>query len=142
MATYDAENDPGTTQVTASPALVSYAKAMYVLHGLTIVIGIVTPAFIVTAFVFGVPSIIAVIMNYVRRGEARGTWVDTHFRWQLRTFWFSALWLVLAWLLFGWLALIFVGLIPIFIISVATGVWATYRIIRGWLAITANRAVP
>ena len=63
MATYDAERDLGTTQVTVNPGLVSYTKVMYVLHGLTILIGIFTSAFIVTAFVFGLPSIIAVTLS-------------------------------------------------------------------------------
>jgi uncharacterized membrane protein len=141
MATYDADPDLGSTQVTVSPSLVAYTKVMYALHGLTIVIGIATSAFIVTVFLLGVPSIIAVIMNYVRRAEARGTWLESHFRWQLRTFWFAALWIVLSWIAFGWLVLIFVGLIPIFIVAIVTGLWATYRIIRGWLAIAANRPV-
>lgn len=141
MATYDAQSDLTTTQVTVDPGLVSYTKVMYVLHGLTILIGIFTSAFIVTAFVFGLPSIVAVVMNFLRRAQARGTWLESHFRWQLRTFGFALLWMVLAWLAFGWLALIFVGLIPIFIIYAVTGVWAAYRIIRGWLAIAAGRAV-
>jgi len=139
MAIYDA--DPGTTQVTASPNLVTYTKVMYLLHGVTIVIGIATSAFIVTAFLTGIPSIIAVIMNYARRSEARGTWLESHFRWQLRTFWFAALWVVLSWVAFGWLVLVFVGIIPIIIVAVLTGLWAAYRIIRGWLAIAASRPV-
>jgi uncharacterized membrane protein len=142
MATYDADTDVGTTQVTVNPGLVSYVHVMYALHALTILIGIATSAFIVTVFIFGLPSIIAVIMNYVRRAEARGTWLESHFRWQVRTFWFAALWIALAWAAFGLLVVIFVGLIPIFIVSVITGIWATYRIIRGWLALHAGKVVP
>lgn len=141
MATYDAESDPGATQVTVNPSLVSYTKVMYVLHGLTILIGICTSAFIVTAFVFGLPSIIAVIMNYARRAEARGTWLESHFRWQMRTFWFAALWIVLSLVAFGWLVLIGIGLVLIWLVFAITGVWAAYRIIRGWLAVAASRAV-
>jgi len=141
MATYDAQSDPGTTQVTVNPGLVSYTKVMYVLHGLTILIGICTSAFIVTAFVFGLPSIIAVIMNFVRRSEARGTWLESHFRWQMRTFWFAALWIVLSLVAFGWLVLIGIGIVLIWLVFAITGVWAAYRIIRGWIAIGASRAV-
>jgi uncharacterized membrane protein len=114
---------------------------MYVLHGLTILIGIFTSAFIVTAFVFGLPSIVAVIMNFVRRSEARGTWLESHFRWQMRTFGFAALWIVLSLVAFGWLVLIGVGLVLIWLVFAITGVWAAYRIIRGWIAIDASRAV-
>ncbi len=142
MATYDVDDEHGRTQLTVDPGLVTYAKIMYGLHGLTLLIGIATSAFIVTAFVFGLPSIIAVVMNYARAGEARGTWLESHFRWQRRTFWVSAIAILLAWVAFGWLALILVGLIPIFIVYVITGIWATYRIIRGWLAIASARAVP
>lgn len=141
MATYDAERALGTTQVTVNPGLVSYTKVMYLLHGLTILIGIFTSAFIVTAFVFGLPSIIAVIMNYVRRAEARGTWLESHFRWQLRTFWFAALWIVLSLVAFGWLVLIGIGIVLIWLVFAITGVWAAYRIIRGWLAVAAGGPV-
>jgi uncharacterized membrane protein len=41
------------------------------------------------SFLFGWPSIIAVIINYVKRSEARGTWLESHFDWQIRTFWFA-----------------------------------------------------
>ena len=60
-------------------------------------VGVLTSATIVGHFLFGVPSIIAVIMNYLKRDEARGTWLESHFNWQLRTFWFAALWVVLVW---------------------------------------------
>jgi uncharacterized membrane protein len=77
-----------------------------------------------------VPSIIAVIINYVKRGEARGTFLESHFRWQIRTFWFAFLWCVIGGMLFVTL----VG-IPLAIgVFFAAGVWAIYRIARGWLA--------
>ena len=52
-------------------------------------------AAVVTAFLTGWPSIIAVILNYVKRGDVRGTWLESHFRWQIRTFWYGLLWVVL-----------------------------------------------
>ena len=76
------------------PSWISYTHWMYALHALAAVIGISTAAFIATAFVFSIPSIIAVIMNYVKRNDVRGTWLDSHFSWQLRTFWWAALWIV------------------------------------------------
>ena len=59
-----------------------------------------SPAMIVTAFLTGWPSIIAVILNYVKRSEVRGTWLDSHFSWQIRTFWFALLWLAIGGVLF------------------------------------------
>lgn len=139
MATYDAQE---ATQVTASPGLVSYTHLMYGLHAVAILLGIFTSATIVGQFLFGLPSIVAVIMNYVRRGEARGTWLESHFRWQLRTFWFTVLWSLVALLAFGWLVLLFIG-IPLLIVSFAIiGLWAAYRVARGWIALYDSRTVP
>jgi uncharacterized membrane protein len=141
MATYDQE-DHGTTQVTVQPGLVTYVQIMYVLHGVAVLGGVLTSATIVGNFIFSAPSIIAVIMNYIRRHEARGTWLESHFRWQLRTFWIVlGLWLG-ALLAFGWLALLLVG-IPLLMLSFfLTGIWAAYRIVRGWLALQSERAMP
>ena len=75
-----------------SDALVTWTQAIYALHALSLAIGILGAASIVGAFLIGWPSIVAVILNYVKRSEARGTWLESHFRWQIRTFWFGALW--------------------------------------------------
>ena len=113
------------------PGLVNVAHLVYALHALSLLIGVSTAATIVGAFVFGVPSIIAVVINYVKRGEARGTFLDSHFRWQIRTFWFALLWCMIGGVLF----FTFVG-IPLAVgIYFGTGVWAIYRIARGWLAL-------
>ena len=95
-----------------------------------------SPAMIVTAFLTGWPSIIAVILNYVKRSEVRGTWLDSHFSWQIRTFWFALLWLTLG-------AVLFVTVLGIpfaFVLWFATGIWVLYRIIRGWLALSSQKS--
>jgi len=77
------------------------------------------------------PSIIAVIVNYVKRGDVRGTWLESHFRWQIRTFWFGLLWAVL-----GFFTMIIgIGFIILFI----DGIWIIYRIVKGWLRLYENR---
>jgi len=136
------EHAAEATTVTADPALVGYTQWIYALHALSILIGILSSAWIVTMFVFGLPSIAAVVMNYLRRNEVRGTWLDSHFSWQIRTFWFALLWLVAATLLFGPFVLIFIGIIPLFISYGLTGLWAVYRIARGWLALRDGRPLP
>src|ERR671923_2112700 len=90
------------TEVSAEPAssLVNVTHLVYALHSLSLLIGVTTAATIVGAFVFGVPSIVAVVINYVKRGEARGTFLESHFRWQIRTFWFALLWVVIGGMLF------------------------------------------
>lgn len=129
------------TTVAVDPRHVGYTQIMYLLHAASIAIGVLSTAFIVTAFVFGVPSIIAVIMNYTRRSQVRDTWLESHFRWQLRTFWFALIALVAASLVFWPLVLIWIG-IPLLALSYfAIGVWTIYRIARGWLALNEQRPV-
>jgi uncharacterized membrane protein len=118
-------------RVEPEPSLVNTAHLVYGLHTLSLLIGIMTAATIVGAFVFGVPSIIAVVINYLKKDEAKGTFLESHFRWQIRTFWFSLLWCVIAALLFVTIVGIPLALIVVF----AAGIWAIYRIARGWLAL-------
>ena len=126
-------NAPAYTVSTPDPGLVSYTHWMYGLHAASAVIGIVGSSTIVGSFIFGLPSIIAVVMNYVKRGEARGSFLESHFSWQLRTFWFAALWTVLALLLSGPLMLIVVGFFTYALAVFLIGVWIIYRVARGWL---------
>ena len=79
----------------ASSSLVGWTQVIYILHAVSILTGILGAATVIGAFLIGWLSIIAVILNYVKRGEARGTWLDSHFRWQIRTFWYGLLWTVL-----------------------------------------------
>ena len=118
--------------------LVTLAHVIYALHAISAATGLLSPAMIITAFLTGWPSIIAVILNYVKRSEVRGTWLDSHFSWQIRTFWFALLWLAV-----GAIAFITVVGIPIaLVLWFATGIWVLYRIIRGWLALGSQRPVP
>src|SRR5499426_4630894 len=79
---------------TSGP-LFGWTQAIYALHALSLLTGILGAATIVGAFLIGWPSIIAVILNYVKRSEVRGTWLESHFRWQIRTFWWGFLWAAL-----------------------------------------------
>ncbi|MEX0803529.1 MAG: hypothetical protein WD688_09465 [Candidatus Binatia bacterium] len=124
-------SDNTAVSITPRPGLVSIAHLVYALHALSLLIGVTTAATIVGAFVFGVPSIIAVIINYIKRGEARGTLLESHFRWQIRTFWFALLWCAIAWTLF----ITLVGIPLAIVVFFAAGVWAIYRVARGWLAL-------
>ena len=121
----------------APQSLVSWTNFIYALHALSIVIGIVGTATVVGAFLTGWPSIIAVIMNYIKRGEARGTWLDSHFRWQIRTFWFGVLW-VLPCVIFVVLTL-GIGLIVAWLPLALVTLWFIYRIARGWLSLRDGR---
>ncbi len=123
------------TDAHPSPSLVSVAHLVYALHALSLLIGITTAATIIGAFVFGMPSIIAVVINYLKRGEARGTFLESHFRWQIRTFWFGLLWCLIG----GFLFVIFIGIPLAIVVFIAAGLWVIYRIARGWLALRDRR---
>ena len=110
------------------PSVLSVAQLVYALHTLAIVIGIVGAATIIGSFVGSVPSIVAVILNYVKRGDARGTWVDSHYRWQIRTFWFALLWALIGW----GLVITIIGAVVGVPILIALTLWLMYRIGRGW----------
>jgi uncharacterized membrane protein len=118
--------------------LVTLAHVIYGLHAFSALTGMLSPAMIVTAFLTGWPSIIAVILNYVKRSEVRGTWLDSHFSWQIRTFWFALLWLTLGAVLF----VTVVGIPFAVVLWFATGIWVLYRIIRGWLGLSSQKELP
>src|SRR5882672_11113596 len=77
------------------PPLIGWTQAINALQALSLLTGILGAATVVGAFLTRLPSIIAVILNYVKRGDVRGTWLESHFRWQIRTFWFGLLWVAL-----------------------------------------------
>jgi uncharacterized membrane protein len=119
-------------------SLVTLTHVIYGLHALTVVTGLMTPAFIVTAFITGWPSLLAVVLNYLKRGEARGTFLESHFRWQIRTFWFALLWVLVSLLL----AFTLIGIPLAVVLAAVAGVWVLYRVVRGWLNLNERRALP
>ena len=82
-------------------------------------------------WVFGISAIVAVVMNYVKRDEVAGTWLESHFLWQIRTFWYALLWAVIG----GATFIIGIG----WIILMVNGVWCIYRIVKGWLNLNDNK---
>ena len=124
------------------PSLVTFTHVTYALHALGLAIGAFGASTVIGAFVFGWPSIIAVIINYVKQGEARGTWLESHFRWQIRTFWFALAWVILIALIGGALTLVLVGFAILWIGLFVLGIWAIYRIARGWLRLKDRQPMP
>jgi len=130
------------TNSEAPPAvrdgLVLLTYLIYGLHALSALGGVLSPALVVTAFVSGWPSIIAVIINYAKRDETRGTYLESHFRWQIRTFWFALLWVIIAMLL----ALTFIGIPVALVVAWVAGLWVLYRIARGLLRLLDDKPMP
>ena len=122
---------------TPRDGLVRLTHLIYALHAFSAVMGVISSAAVVTAFLTGWPSILAVILNYAKRGDVRGTYLESHFRWQIRTFWFALLWIVIAGVLF----VTIIGIPFAWLIFVVTGFWVLYRIGRGWLALVDGRPI-
>ena len=134
--------DEQSTTAAPAPSLVTVAHVVYALHTVSLVIGAFGAATVVGAFLFGWPSIIGVIINYVKRSEARGTWLESHFHWQIRTFWYAVLWAVLAGLISLLLVPVLIGFLTFPLLLFVLGVWAVYRIARGWLALRDGKPMP
>lgn len=135
-------DDPSPPDAAAERALVTWTNVVYGLHALSVLIGVTSAATIAGSFVFGVPSIAAVILNYAKRSDARGTWLASHFSWQIRTFWFAFLWSVVVFLISAPLMFILIGFATAWLGIVLIGLWVSYRVIRGWSALRDRRALP
>jgi uncharacterized membrane protein len=122
-----------------SSSLKTWTNAIYALHAFSLLTGILGAATVIGAFLTGWPSIIAVILNYVKRSEVRGTWLDSHFRWQIRTFWYGLLWISIC--MFFVIVTFGIGILIAWLPMVIVSLWFIYRIVRGWLALNDNRAM-
>jgi uncharacterized membrane protein len=85
------------------------------------------------SFLWGITAIVGVIINYVKRDDVRGTVYESHFDWQIRTFWWGLLWAIVGLLL----AIFLVG----FAIMFAAWIWAIYRVVKGWLKLSEGKPV-
>ena len=76
-------------------------------------------------FLTVITPIIGIIVNYIKEDDVRGSWLESHFRWQKATFWYGLLWTVLGvltqWILIGWVVLMLLA------------IWFIYRIAKGWI---------
>lgn len=133
-----ADIDANTQAVVPAEGLVTLTHVIYALHAFSAITGLTSAAFIVTAFLSGWPSIIAVIINYVKRSEVHGTYLDSHFGWQIRTFWYAVLWFVIGAVLIATILGVVIG-VPLLI---GVGIWVLYRIARGWITLTDRKPMP
>ena len=120
------------------PSLVQLTHVIYGMHPMAAVIGLTSATTVAGGFVFGLPSLVAVFLNYLKRGDVRGTCLESHFRWQIRTFWFTFFWLMF----YGLLIITIIGIPIAWIMIAILGLWVGYRVIRGWVALAGVRPVP
>jgi uncharacterized membrane protein len=123
------------------PSLVTITHVTYGLHALGLALGAFGVASVLGSFLFGWPSIVAVIINYVKRGEARGTWLESHVTWQIHTFWWALAWAAAVGIVGLLLAIVLIGFAIWAVGFFVLGVWAIYRVSKGWLRLNARQAV-
>lgn len=123
------------------PSLVTTLHLTYALHAAGLAIGALGAATVLGSFLFGWPSIIAVIINYVKRGDARDTWLESHFEWQIKTFWYAIVAAILIALAGALLAIVLIGFAIWAVGFFALGIWAIYRIAKGWLRLRDHQAI-
>lgn len=106
------------------------ARILYFVHGLTFV------------FSLGLLSILPVIVNYIKRDDAQGTIVHSHHTWMIRSFWFYILWMVVGGLILFTLGWILIGFPLAWAIWIGAWIWKAYRLIKGFIDLNNNRAMP
>ena len=125
------------TTRTPTPSLVKITYITYALHIFSALNGLLSPAFILTAFLTGWPSIIALVISYIWRDDAEYTYLYSHLNWLISTFWRALVWLVVAWLLIITVVGVVIGL-PLMLL---VGLWVLYRLGKGFFALNDRRIV-
>jgi len=120
-----------------SQGLISLIYIIYALHFFSALTGMLSSAFVVTAFLTGWPSVIAVILSYIKRGDAKDTWLESHFAWVIQTFWYAAGDALLAIIL----TLTIIGIVAAYVVAVITGIWVIYRIFKGVLSVLDQKPI-
>jgi uncharacterized membrane protein len=127
-----------TNALEPEPSKVTLTHVIYGLHALSIVTGLLTSATVIGSFLGGIPSIVAVVLNYINRASVRGTYLDSHFSWQIRTFWFALLWVVISVMLI----ITIIGIVFAVPALIVVCIWIIYRVARGWLRLNAKEPMP
>ena len=140
MADYPAPVSAPATVDAPKPPTTS-AVVVYILFAIAAIAGIAGHGFLVGAPLFTILGVIGVIVAYVSRSEARGTWLESHFAWLIRTFWWSLLWNCLGWLVFWVFVWILIGVPIAWAIWVATTIWVVYRVVKGYLRLQRSEPV-
>ena len=130
-----------TTVREPDSSLITTLHVTYALHAVGLAIGAFGASTVLGSFIFGWPSIIAVIINYVKRADARGTWLESHFAWQITTFWIAMGLAILVGISGALLAIVIIGFAVWAVGFFLIGIWAIYRIAKGWLKLNDRRAI-
>jgi len=139
MADYEVVKTESGAAAPVSSVLLAYG-----LFGVGAVASLLAAStFSVPAPLFSVLGIVGVIICYVKRDDARGIWLESHFRWLIRTFWYSLIWAVIGGIIFVLLFIVFLlGPILAHIIWAIASIWVLYRVIRGYMLFKDSRPIP
>jgi uncharacterized membrane protein len=121
-----------------SENMVTVTHLVYALHAFAVFSAVAGSATIIFSFIASLPSIAAVVLNYWNQAAVRGTWLESHFRWQIRTFWFAVLWVAVAVLM----GLTIIGLPFALGVLLIAGLWILYRVVRGWWVLVQRGTLP
>jgi uncharacterized membrane protein len=141
MADFPAPQVEAAPTPVANPP-VSATLAVYALFGIAAIVGVAGHGLAVGAPLLTIIGIVAVIIAYVKRDEARGTWTASHITWLIRTFWWSFLWNVIGMLVLVTLGIILIGIPIAYAIWIATTIWVIYRVVRGYLLFKDSKPIP
>jgi uncharacterized membrane protein len=136
MADFEATRSP--VMSVPPPSLVSTTVLVYALFTIGAIAGMVSSGFPLVLPLVGFLGIAGVVLAYVKRGDAEGSWLASHYHWLIRTFWFSLVWGIIGGVFFVTL----IGIPLAFVIWFAATVWVIYRLIRGWVLFKDNKAIP
>lgn len=125
-----------------STAPVSAGVLAYALFGIAAIVGFAAHGLPFMAPMVGVLGIVALVICYVKRADAAGTWVASHFSWLIGMFWWSLLWTVIGIIILVTLGLLLIGIPIAFAIFIAVDVWVIYRLVKGYLLFKESRAIP
>jgi uncharacterized membrane protein len=141
MAEFPAPEASGTGPASGAPSIPG-ALLAYALFGTSAVVALISSGLPVATPLLGIVGIAGVIVAYVKRDEAQGTWVASHLRWLIRTFWFSLLWGIVGGIVLLVLGIVLIGIPIALMIWAADSIWVLYRVIRGYLLFKENKPVP
>jgi uncharacterized membrane protein len=127
---------------TAVQPPITATLVVYALFAITAIGGVIASGIVVFAPLFALAGIVGVIVAYVKRGEARGTWVESHLDWLISTFWWSLLWSVLVAVIGGLLMLVLIGFLIVPVGLAIVSIWVIYRVVRGYLAFNKSEPLP
>lgn len=118
------------------------ALVAYLLFALAALTQIGTSGLVVAAPLLTFIGVIGVIVAYVKRSDSRGTWVESHMTWLIRTFWWSTAWALIGLVVLVMFAIVLIGFALGPLIWAVVAIWVLYRVIKGIMYYKDRRPIP